>query len=55
MLDGARLVKVIFGQTGVEIAIVWYGVAVGVEDGGVPVAQRFMARITIVGQSDVFS
>ena len=37
----------------VEVAVVGDGVAVGVEDGGVPVAEGFVTGFVVVGEADV--
>ena len=37
----------------VEVAVVFDGVAVGVEDGGIPVAESLVAFFVVVGQAEV--
>lgn len=53
LFDGAGLVDFVAGGFEVEVAVVFDRVAVGVEEGGVPIADGFVTFGGVVGEADI--
>ena len=53
LLDRPGLAVTELGEAGVEGTVVLDGIAVGVEQCGVEITQRAVARLTVVGQANI--